>query len=193
MARITPLILIDMDCTLVDLVPAWIKVIKDKYGYLPATKSTYKVWKWYPDLSKEDVMGVLGEPDFFRNLPPMDNSIAVIKNWEVEGIDVRFATVISPSSPDIFKQKYDWIGKHLPGMEDRLIGFSARGSKALIRGQCLIDDDVDNLVDMIGRGMPILYSQPWNGGQYNEFTRGNGWAQVDILVRGHLKNIGLIN
>lgn len=185
-----PVGLVDMDCTVVDLVTQWVEAIKSRYGVEPVRDDVHDVTEWYPELPAENVLEFLGEEGFFRSPPPMPGSQSVITRWLEDGVDVRFATVVSPKIPSVYRQKCEWVSEHFPGLEDRIIVFSSH-DKTHLRGNFLIDDHPKHCEQMVGRGMPVVFDQPWNRNVKN-MERACNWMDVDKIVRRHLRALAIL-
>lgn len=186
-----PVGLVDMDCTVVDLVTQWVEGIKDRYGVVPDNMDQYDVCTWYPTLESEQVLEFLGEPNFFRTPPPIAGCQRVIKGWLNDGVDIRFATVVSPNIPDVYGQKCAWISEHFPGMDDRIIVFSSH-DKTHLRGTFLVDDHPKHCMQMVGRGMPVIFDQPWNQNMEQPMERAYDWSGADRIVRRHLRALSIL-
>lgn len=114
------------------------------------------------------------EAGFFRDLPVVENSQAVIKRL-MERHDV-FITTAAMEYPTSFADKFDWMSRHFPFISWRNIVFC--GDKSIIAADYLIDDNARHFVGFKGEG--IIFTAPHNINE-NQYRRVNNWLEVEDL------------
>lgn len=151
-------ILLDMDDTICSLVPKWVYYYNKKYG------THYKI----EDIKAWELPGdwrlweeILKEESFYRDLPwTHPNNPESIRRLAELGHDVGIAT--SAVSGEAAKGKYMWCHTHLviPGIIRGMDRVWIGRDKSWLKGDMLVDDNVDNLNKFPGVG--VCMDQPWN-------------------------------
>ena len=114
---------------------------------------------------------------FFLNAPLMENAIEALeilnKNYDV------FIVSAAMEFPGSLVEKYEWLRIHFPFITWQQIVFC--GSKAVIRGDVMIDDHYKNLDNF--KGQAILFTQPHNDGHSDRgHTRVDSWNDILNLL-----------
>lgn len=184
-------ILIDLDDTVVALMPAWVAAyntsFSDRLGHKDV--DSWNVWKLAKKCSKAEFYSILARPGFFDHLRPEESAIMAVGLLHEMGHDVRFATA-TPNA-DAARGKVEWVTrefKHLGFGIDRVIQIH---DKARLSGDLLIDDKVDNIKAWRDTGRPaVCYGQRWNKELLGivEFysMRGQGtskWAEIVQFIK----------
>jgi 5'-nucleotidase len=117
---------------------------------------------------------IIQQPGFFADIPAIEGAVEVVKRLS-QYYEIFIATA-AMEFPNSFREKYDWLGKHLPFIPWTHIVFC--GDKSIISSDYLIDDHVKNLFAF--QGKPILYSAPHNLKETN-FQRVSSWAEIADL------------
>lgn len=128
----------------------------------------------FPSEHQTMVRARLDEPGFFRHLPVMDDSVAVLeemnKRYEI------FIVSAAMEFPNSLKDKYEWLLEHFPFFTWRQLALC--GDKKLVQGDYMIDDHVRNLTHFNGKA--YLYSSPHNLTQQG-YERINNWKEAASL------------
>jgi 5'(3')-deoxyribonucleotidase len=123
-----------------------------------------------PHLTKE-ISGYFDLPDFFRDLPVIENSIEVIRELS-ERYEIFIATA-AMEVPYSFAAKYEWLQEHFTFIPPSNIVFC--GNKSIIHADFLIDDHASNFVGFQGQG--VLYTAAHNV-FVTGYPRVNNWLEV---------------
>ena len=131
-----PLILIDMDGTLVDYETGFGKVWCNKFPIHREKSWHIEACVDTPEAVAE-IEAITHAKGFFLNLPPMAGAIKALAEMEAAGLALMVCST-PISSPYCAQEKIDWIAKHL-GVHwiPRLV---LTHTKNLIKGDILIDD-----------------------------------------------------
>lgn len=114
---------------------------------------------------------------FFRNAPMIEGSLPVMK--ELNKKYELFIVSAAMEFPNSLPEKLEWLGEHLPFITWQQIAFC--GSKALIKGDIMIDDHFKNLDYFTGE--TILFSQPHNFGMDTKHhKRAENWEEVASML-----------
>lgn len=139
-------ILIDMDSILVDTLPSWLKRIEEKTG-IKSTVDDVKVWMFtqlppFNNVAPEEILGILNEPGFNENLPPMPGGVAAVNQLIADGHEVYLVT--ARHGPVGMPETLKWVHQHLPMMNERHIIFCH--DKYLLSADIIIDDKLETLL-----------------------------------------------
>lgn len=149
-------ILCDMDGILVDLFQYWLDLIEKDHGAefktLPEEITRWDLHKCgnLQKLGAAKTYAYLQQPGFFRNAPALPGAIEGLKSLVDAGHEV--VIVSSPSGPISAKEKLEWLAEHAPFLPAKNIMLA--NMKTLVRGDVLIDDHPQTLVD---------YAKTWPG------------------------------
>ncbi len=113
-------------------------------------------------------------PGFFRTVPVMKDSQQVI-----EALNKKYEVFIVSSAlefPQSLGEKFEWLSEHFPFLSWKQIVFC--GSKAVIKGDYMIDDYLKNL-DFF-EGEKLLYTAPHNQ-LLQGHNRVNNWQEVAAI------------
>ncbi|MEM9144055.1 MAG: 5'(3')-deoxyribonucleotidase [Bacteroidota bacterium] len=164
---------VDMDEVLADTYGAHVTIYNAEYGkQLTLEQCAGKeAWHTVPEEHQESIRNHARRIGFFRNLEPIPDSIAVLRELHSK-YEVYIASA-AMQFPDSLKEKSDWLDEHFPfiGWQNRILC----GDKHILRGDVLIDDRSYNLLHFQGRA--LLFSSPHNL-YTNGFERVDNWAQV---------------
>lgn len=133
---IPPVLLIDMDGTLVD----WDASFNKEWAgrSIISREQSYYMEECVPENFREEALQLPLKPRFFQHLDPMPGGIQALLDMENEGFRVFICTSPLLNSKYCAQEKLDWISKHLgPEWLKRTI---LTENKAMIRGDLLIDD-----------------------------------------------------
>lgn len=168
-------IIIDMDEVIADPMGAMIAWYQREYGGEVDYGQMAGSWiRGFPEAHRLMIRERLNEPGFFRDLPVMADSVAVLEalNNKYEVFIVSAATEF----PNSLKDKYEWLMEHFPFLSWRQLVLC--GDKKLIEGDYMIDDHVRNLATF--KGKPYLYTAAHNL-DITGYERIDNWQQAAAL------------
>jgi 5'(3')-deoxyribonucleotidase len=177
-------ILVDVDCVIADLMPAWLSLYNRDYeDHLTVEDIT----QWgmeslvKPECGKE-IYNYLWMASLYDDVEPIDGAISSIRWLRIHNYDVRFVT------SGVHAGKVGWLGRYGFLLGDGDLRYSPSlviaHDKSLIKGDIMIDDNLKNLNGFSGTG--IIFGQPWNDNHSTGFFRADGgWPDViQYLARG---------
>lgn len=110
-------------------------------------------------------------PGFFRDLEIMPDAAEVLE--KLNGRYELYLVSAAMEFPNSLKDKFDWIGDHLPFIGWRQICFC--GSKSIVQTDIIIDDRTRNFSRFHGR--KILYTAHHNVLE-TAFERVDNWKEI---------------
>lgn len=171
-------IAIDMDEVMADLVSKHLNLYNKDYNETLTLDDLQgiKLRELRPHLI-EEIRNYLRDPSFFRDLEVMKDSQEVIQELS-EHYDV-FITTAAMEYPTSFEAKYEWLKEHFPFLNDQHFVFC--GSKSIIQADYLIDDNVRQLKQFLGKG--VIFTAPHNI-NITGYDRVNNWKEVrDYFIK----------
>lgn len=184
-------ILIDIDDTLIELLPAWCKWLNDLYGLnvKPDEVTDWDGARFFPTLTKEQVFEPLHTDYFWKTVEPKDEAVKYVKQLIDDGFNVYLCTTTDYRN---VKPKFEYIIlKHFPFISWRQV--IVAGRKQMIKADFLIDDGVHNHEG--GDYFKILVSAPHNRGydaEANCMVRSENWKfTYDTVISQAKKIIGV--
>ena len=179
-------ILIDMDDTIEDLVPAWVAWLNKKYGLMVDYNSVYD-WNMsltFPQLTKEQIREPLSLEDFWKTVKPKPDAIKYIQKLLEDGYKIK---IVTASYYNTLTYKVEHVlFKYFPFItwEDVIVCYD----KSIIKGTCLIDDGFHNLIGFSGNR--ILFDTSYNK-KYDErkfnMIRVFSWEAIYEYITGRYK------
>lgn len=174
---------VDLDCTLNNLVDVWCATLNKIYGtnVLSDDITDYKIQKFFPTLSEEQIYKPLYSENFWIGMSPLYHSQKCLKKLYEDKHDINIVTATHYTNA---KVKVEWIQKHFPFIHWKKINIIH--DKSRFSGDLLIDDCFDNLIGFTGE--KLLYTQPWNNKytvsdiQSLGITRVNSWDEIYELI-----------
>jgi 5'(3')-deoxyribonucleotidase len=174
-------ILIDMDMIIVGLLQPWIE--EYNLGRVPLQQLKMEdIYLW--DIHKcthdqdEEIYDIIGRPGWFRNLLPLKGALAAIEKLQLNN---ECFIVSTPSSPDSYKDKIEWLGQHMPSFTKKNIILT--GAKHLINGDVLIDDSPAN-AEAYRKAWPkskiLTIKYPYNKECKTYDLIANNWKHTDV-------------
>lgn len=161
-----PIILVDMDNTLVDWDKQFYRIMQLFHPEIPLVsprnRTDFYIQNCYPEEHRECITHVVEHPNFWLDMDPTPYSIEALKEMQNMGLHVYIVT-----TPDrvytarCAHEKLDWVERHL-GIEwkSRTI---LTAEKTLVRGDVLIDDRPGASLGLLKPSWShILYQQPYN-------------------------------
>jgi 5'(3')-deoxyribonucleotidase len=171
MARIA----IDMDEVIADFNVKLINSFNHRFGESMTLDQLqgFTLQQLRPDI-RESIDEIIGEPDFFADLPVIQNSQKILELM-VQKHEV-FITTAAMEFPLSFNAKYRWLREHFPFVDPMSVVFC--GSKNILKADYLIDDNARHFSHFEGEG--ILFSAPHNI-HVTGYRRVNSWDDVGSL------------
>ena len=164
--------LIDIDDTICDTVPIWIRRYNRKYKDHLKVKD---IQEW--DLAQYTVpecgmkiYDILEQGNLYKFAKPIPLALDGVMALRSIGFEIAYSTAGNPKAS---VYKYQWLKDHdFWHSKDHYI---QTASKHLIKGDLMIDDNYNNIINFYGHG--ILYGQPWNS-RYTYSNRVDNWKPI---------------
>lgn len=166
------LVLVDVDSTIADLMPAWLKLYNHDYDdcLTPDDFTDWDMTKFVKQECGNNIYKYLERKNLYDNVETIEGSWYGVHYIRFLGHRVIFAT-----SGVHTTSKYKWLERNgfNPGKnaEDYVVIYD----KTLLRGDILIDDRDVNVENF--QGNTILFNQPWNI-SLNWRNRAYNWDDV---------------
>jgi 5'(3')-deoxyribonucleotidase len=173
-------IAIDMDETICDTLSRHLDWYNQEFNQ-QLTKNDVMGTKIYHKVPAEHAARVRAypdNPDFFVDIPPYENAIAVIQELSAH-YDIFIATA-AMEHPTSFAPKYDWLVKYLPFLSP--MNFIFCGNKSVVHADYLIDDSSRHFESFTGQG--VLFTAPHNVNE-EASVRVNDWLNVREMFLGN--------
>lgn|SRR5574343_271562 len=150
----------DMDGVIANCLDYWLEKYNKDYDddLKPEDIVSYNTHKYVKPECGLKIYDYILEEGFFLNATCLQEDIDELRRLHDSDIDVHFATKAPFNSKYVMREKCQWVDKHFPFIGSNKIIFLQ--NKSLLRGDFLIEDCPDNLVDF--KGIKILYTRPWN-------------------------------
>lgn len=130
-----------------------------------------KIYQKVPPECAAKVKSYPDNPDFFVDLAPYDNAVAVLRELH-EKFDIYIATA-AMEHPSSFAPKYEWLTKYLPFLSP--LNFIFCGNKNVLNMDYLVDDSPRHFEGFAGIG--VLFTAPHNI-HHVAPVRVNDWLDV---------------
>lgn len=172
-------IAIDMDEVIADFTSKHIRLFNEKFNenIQLADMHGKKLRDLRPELTHE-IMELIRDPRFFRDLNPLKNSQDVIK--ELNKYYEVYITTAAMEFPTSFTAKYEWLKEHFDFLNE--MNFVFCGDKSIIHADFLIDDNVRHFKHFKGQG--ILFTAPHNVNE-DGYVRVNSWLEARDYFLNH--------
>lgn len=191
-------ILVDVDSIAADTLPYWLdRIGKDTGVYAQVSDITLWAMDKCPPLDKVDprtIFGLLQEPGFIRNVPPMAGAAGVLKQLMDDGHTVMFCT--ARHGPISMPDTLAWMREHFPFMSsEKQIAFIY--DKEWLEADIIIDDKPTTLETYLAKhknalGLTIEY--PYNAYLKDAYLKGaerirvvprhdTSWADLYRVIR----------
>ena len=153
--------LVDMDGTITDYDSIIVKEM-DKMRHPkeppyihngPSTK--------YPPYLRDRLESIRNRPNWWLNLPTISGGMEIVINLSDIGYKIVILTKAPSRSPNAYTEKYLWCVKYL----GKVSVMVTTGEKELVRGDVLIDDNVDYVEKWAienPRSMVLIPKHQWN-------------------------------
>lgn len=176
-----PILLVDVDDTIEDLLGAWCAELNRKHS-LSVKKESITNWEiadFFPTLTRKQVFAPLHTASFWNTVKPRPDAVKYLKLLYDEGYNIYLCTSTDYRN---IRAKYEKIIKrYFPYISwDNVI---ITNNKQMIKADFLIDDGVHNLEN--GDYKKILISCPHNksyDARGNGMYRANDWQDVYRII-----------
>lgn len=180
-SRIT--LLVDMDDTIENLLPAWAERLNNKYGTSVQGDdiTDWDVHRFFPSLTKDEVYSPLYEDKFWETVQPKTDAIHYLSQLNNLGFKLYICT----------NSNYQTIRCKLEYIIDRYFPFISWWNviticnKQLINADILVDDGIHNLIG--GSYKKILMTASHNkdfDADSNGIIRVNDWHEAfDAIIK----------
>ncbi len=174
-------ILVDMDDTIEQLLPAWIQGLNEKFDRHVACEDvlSWDVDDAYPDLTHEQILSVPMEPGFWSTVEPVPGAVEALQRLMDAGHEVYIVT--ATLLENIPEKMNDLLFRYFPFLSWNQVIITH--DKQMIRGDVLIDDAVHNLEG--GDYAKLLMTAPHNknyDAEANGMIRVNNWAEIEAVI-----------
>ena len=178
-------LLIDLDDTIEDLLPAWISWLNKKYNtsVSPSDVASWDIQTFFPTLTSNMVYQPLYINEFWKTVKPKKMACKYIKKLQKLGFKIYICT--TSNFKTIYKKLIYIINRYFPFISwDQVIITS---NKQMLNADILIDDGLHNLIG--GSYKKILMNAPHNKNtdiNCPTITRVDNWKEafVEILKCG---------
>lgn len=174
-------ILVDIDDTIIDLLPAWCDWLNKHYE-VNISLNDIKGWdicSYIPTLTKEQIFEPLGDPLFWTYVKPKLLATTYLKKLFDEGFDIYLCSATHYKT--IYPKFRTVVQKYFPFISwDKVIITS---NKQMIKADFCIDDGVHNLIG--GNYIKLLITQPHNidfNTEENGIYRVSDWLEIYSLI-----------
>lgn len=138
-----PVVLIDMDNTLVDFDSEFARrwALRRPQDGLSAVlnREHFELERNFDDDLRDLAVDIMSQPGFFIKFKPMPGALHAVREMVADGIEVYFCTAPLPLQYETcVAEKFGWVRKHLG--EEYLRRIIITRDKTLIKGTVLIDD-----------------------------------------------------
>ena len=166
-----------MDDTVADTLSRHIEWYHERFGVV-IDRNEMDGCRIYDVVSEENLESVRNfpnDPDFFKDLPVLENATEVIRELSSK-YEIYFVSA-AMEHPTSFTAKYEWLRKHFPFISD--MNYIFCGYKGMLNCDYLIDDSFRHLDVFSGEG--LLFDAPHNRNE-NDYNRVNSWDHVARLL-----------
>ncbi len=170
-------IAIDMDEVIADFLPKHLSIFNKKCdeNVSPSDLLGKKLRDIRPNLVHE-ILEIIREPGFFRDLKPIPDSQKVIE--ELSRSYEIFITTAAMEFPTSFTAKYEWLKEYFGFIDE--MNFVFCGDKSIINADFLIDDNVRHFENFRGKG--IIFTAPHNIHE-KSYDRINSWKEAALYFK----------
>ena len=172
------IIAVDMDEVMADTVLEHLNRYNRQFGESIRKQDLRGKWLWQvvPSDRHDQLAQFLDDPDFFADLPLMDDAVRVLER--VSQDHELFIASAAMEVPRSFNAKYAWLQRHFPFLTPSHYVFC--GTKSILRADYLIDDNPRQLRAFSGQG--LLFTATHNkavDAQAFGWRRMDDWSAVE--------------
>ena len=165
------IIALDVDDTLADLVPEWLRRHSVNFGEFinPENILDWNIQKY----CKYDIFSTLKEKNLYDGVKPIKNSLIGVKLLR------KYGRVIFITSAPIEQagRKFLWLKEH--GFDPKKEDYFEASDKSVFRVDYIVDDNADT-IDRQSKNegtKAIVFTRPWNK-YYHSKYRVNDWKDL---------------
>jgi 5'(3')-deoxyribonucleotidase len=133
-------------------------------------------------LDHDKIVALFDIPNYFRDMPPKEGAIRAVYLLE-KFFDIHIVSKVFPNSClDTFKEKVEWVKQYLPFLKDKI--HLITGSKALIKGDILVDDAAKNQREWKAtwpNGIVASLKYPWTDNTIVDIMSPN-WSDLSKIL-----------
>lgn len=175
-----PIIAVDMDDVIWDLMTSWVNFLNREYG-LNVNPDSIRGWsvpEVFPTLTEDQVYAPLSDWTMWADVEPMPGACEYLKKLLDKGYNIYLVTATAPENVEY---KFRLIQQHFPFISWNNV--VVMQNKKLFRADALVDDGPHNLED--APCIRILFSRRNN--EYYDATahgiiRAHDWKEVHDLI-----------
>lgn len=177
-----PVVLMDLDSVVVDMVPKWFTTFNAEYGeHLdPYNYDEWDLRKLVQGPCKSCIYDILDRDGFFRDMPFIDGAEEGMREL-VKVSDLVIATS-ALDNPNAARDKMLWVRENLPFVKKGNIMIGIR--KDLLHGDVMVDDSPGNLRKTLARHKVVL-DYPYNR-KVKDAERVYNWTELVAAVRRYV-------
>lgn len=174
-------VLVDMDDTMEELLPAWVVYLNNKYHTSVNLNgiTDWDIENFFPELTKEQVFEPLYIDSFWRTVQPKKDAVKYIKKLQDDGCNILVCTAsfyqtLRAKMDDLLFKYFDYLNWN---------NVIVTPHKQMVKADFLIDDRPENLLGGCYQG--ILIDAPHNQWFDNKkalIPRVKGWSEVYRLI-----------
>lgn len=187
-------IIVDIDSTVAETLPAWLKKISEKTG-IPVKPKDITTWNLHEceilsGVDPKVFMSILHTPGFKADLPVISGSKKAIDTLLKDGHEVYFVTART-GDVSMF-ETIAWVKKHFPRI-DVHTNLIFMHNKHLISADVIIDDKPENLEkyhELYPKALKFAIEYPYNKHLGDDFyiysnSKGSAWKEIVQTIRTH--------
>jgi 5'(3')-deoxyribonucleotidase len=176
------LTIIDIDDTICNTVPVWIRKYNRKYNdKLKISQiQDWNLAKYTVPECGDKIYDILEQGNLYKFVKQIPYALEGITKLRSLGANIIYAT---GGSPKASVHKYEWLKEN--GFFHGNDHYIQTVSKHLIKGDLMIDDNYSNIIKFQGYG--LLFNQPWNL-KYTYGNRTDGWKSIINDINKYLES-----
>lgn len=168
---------IDLDDTILPLVPKWIGIFNNKYNQ---NLKMDNITEW--DIScfinnkyKNKLYKIIENPKIYDDIKPYPYALETIRLLRELNFEIIYCT---DSTIGVSGRKKRWLVEN--NFWEQKDHYVETKSKFLIMSDMIIDDNPKHILESNSE-LKVLYNQPWNR-NYNWNSRINNWKELIDLI-----------
>lgn len=184
-----PVLLVDLDCTLVDMLTAWLKKYNEATGENVRITDIKEYDMGHACPNNKVLYDILNQRGFFYEMEPMPGAIEALQGLMDDGYDVVIVTQPPRKAEFAVQDKRRWMKKYFGSFSAANMVFCHR--KELIEGDLLFDDRPSHLINWKKNnpeGLTATIDWLYNRDVQVDFrgSQKSGWKEFVEFVRKNL-------
>lgn len=177
-------ILVDMDDTMEELLPAWVTYLNNKHhtSVPPNGITDWDIEKFFPELTKEQVFEPMYIDSFWATVQPKPDAVQYVKRLKDDGYNILICTA---SFYQTLQAKMDDVlFKHFGYLTWENVIVTPH--KQMVRADFLVDDKPENLIGGCYKG--ILMDAPhnrWFNEKEHNIHRAKSWQEIYEIIKSY--------